>query len=207
VFVREHLFGREVDLESLNTIRNLSEPDVTKTLIDTFKKAINALTVKERGDAQISDTIKLRMTRPFVTKGQEYVVPKKSIFRRIVGDSHFELEFANFLDQCEDIISFTKNFLAVGFKLDYVRADGSISNYIPDFLVKRGGRRMAVVETKGAEELDLPLKMARLKQWCADVNAAQSDVRWDFVYVDQESFEKDRPKDFGQLMSGFRKFQ
>jgi type III restriction enzyme len=66
---------------------------------------------------------------------------------------------------------------------------------------------MAVVETKGAEELDLPLKMARLKQWCADVNAAQSDVRWDFVYVDQESFEKDRPKDFGQLMSGFRKFQ
>ena len=43
-FVQDELFDRPVDLESPNTLRNLSELAATKTLIETFKKAINALT-------------------------------------------------------------------------------------------------------------------------------------------------------------------
>ncbi len=77
-FVQNDLFDREVDLEHPNTLRNLSELPATKTLLETFKKAINALTVQDRGDAEIRDTIKLRQTRPFVTKDREYLVPKKS---------------------------------------------------------------------------------------------------------------------------------
>jgi hypothetical protein len=38
--------------------------------------------------------------------------------------------------------SFAKNYLAVHFKLDYVNADGDISNYYPDFLVKLSDRRI-----------------------------------------------------------------
>ncbi|MBE3119644.1 MAG: DEAD/DEAH box helicase family protein, partial [Candidatus Atribacteria bacterium] len=70
IFVQEQLFDRPVDLESPNTLRNLSELAATKTLIETFKKAINALTVQDKGDAEIRDTIKLRQTRPFVAKDQ-----------------------------------------------------------------------------------------------------------------------------------------
>ncbi len=77
------LTGR-VELESPNTLRNLSEVAATKTLIETFKKAINALTVRDKGDAEIRDTIKLRQTRPFVAKDQGYVVTKKSVFNRII---------------------------------------------------------------------------------------------------------------------------
>ncbi len=65
-----------------------------KTLLESFKKAINALTVCAKGDAEIRDTIQLRKTRPFVAKDQGYVVPKKSVFNRIIGDSRLELEFA-----------------------------------------------------------------------------------------------------------------
>jgi type III restriction enzyme len=39
--VQEQLFDRPVELESPNTLRNLSELAATKTLIETFKKAIN----------------------------------------------------------------------------------------------------------------------------------------------------------------------
>jgi len=77
MFVQEQLFGSLVDLESPNTLRNLSELVATKTIIETFKKAINALTVKEKGDAQIRDMIKLRQTRPFVAKDQEYLVSRR----------------------------------------------------------------------------------------------------------------------------------
>jgi len=88
-----------------------------------------------------------------------------------------------------------------------VKADGDISNYLPDFLVKVSPKLIFVVETKGQEELDLPLKMERLRQWCKDINRVQADVKWDFVYVDQEGFEKYKPTSFKQLVDGFKEYK
>ena len=206
-FVQDYLFDRKVQLESPNTLRNLSELAATKTLLETFKKAINALTVQDKGDAEIRDIIKLRQTRPFVAKDQGYLIPKKSVFNRIIGDSRFELLFARFLEDCDDVVSYAKNYLAVHFKLDYVNADGDISNYYPDFLVKVSDTYIVIVETKGQEELDIPYKIARLRQWCEDINRVQSDVKYDFVYVDQENFEKFKPASFRQLIDGFREYK
>lgn len=206
-FVQEELFGQTVDLEDANTLRNLSELAATKTVIESFKKAINDLTVQDRGDAEIRDTIKLRQTRPFVTKDQEYIIPKKSVFNRVIGDSKLELEFANFLEGCPDVVSYAKNYLAVHFKLDYVRADGGISNYYPDFIVKLNDGRVVIVETKGQEDLDVPQKMARLRQWCDDVNRVQDDVLYDFAYVDESGFQEYRPKTFAAMLDGFREYR
>lgn len=206
-FVRDELFTQEVDLDSPNTLRNLSELETTKTIVETMKKAINELTVTDRGGAEIRDFIKLRKTRPFMVKEQNCLIPQKSIFNRIVGDSHFELVFATFLEKCPDIISYAKNYFAVKFKLDYVDADGEISNYYPDFLVKLPDNKIVVVETKGLKDLDVPLKMKRLRQWCEDINQAQSESRFDFVFVDQESFEKYKPKNFQDLLQGFMEYK
>jgi len=206
-FVRDELFDQPANLESPNTLRNLSELVATKTVIESFKKAINALTVRDRGDAEIRDTIKLRQTRPFVVKDQDYIIPKKSPFNRIVGDSPFELQFAAFLEKCDDVISYAKIYLAVGYKLDYVNAEGDISTYYPDFLVKVSDREKFVVETKGQEDLDVPLKMQRLKQWCEDINRAQHAKEYDFVYVDQESFDKYKPTSFRQLVEAFKEYK
>jgi type III restriction enzyme len=206
-FVQDELFDRPVELESPNTLRNLSEPATTKMLIESFKKAINALTVHDKGNAEIRDTIKLRQTRPFVAKDQGYLVPKKSVFNRIIGDSLLELHFAGFLEDCSDVLSYAKNYLAVHFKLDYVNSDGDISNYYPDFLVKLTDGRIVVVETKGQEDLDVPLKVQRISQWCEDINGMQSDVKYDFVYVDEEGFKKYEPKSFADLLAGFREYK
>ena len=206
-FVQDQLFGQTVDLEDPNTLRNLSELAATKTSIETFKKAINDLTIMDKGDAEIRDTIKLRQTRPFMTKDQPYLVSNKSVFNRIIGDSHLELLFARFLEDSDDVKSYAKNYFAVHFKLDYVNADGDISNYYPDFLVKISEKKVFIVETKGLEDLDVPLKMQRLRQWCEDINRIQSDVTYDFVFVDQESFEAYKPTSFQQLVDGFREYK
>ncbi|MDP1558004.1 MAG: DEAD/DEAH box helicase family protein [Nitrosomonas sp.] len=206
-FIQSVLFDQLVDLESPNTLRNLSELAATKTVIETFKKAINELTVCNKGDAEIRDTIKLRQTRPFVVKDQGYLMAKKSVFNRVIGDSRLELLFARFLEDCDDIISYAKNYLAVHFKLDYVNAGGDISNYYPDFIVKKSEKEIYIVETKGQEDLDVPLKTERLKQWCHDLNRIQSEVKYDFVYVDEESFNKYKPKSFAELAKNFTAYK
>ena len=62
-------------------------------------------------------------------------------------------------------------------------------------------------ETKGQADLDVPLKMQRLRQWCDDINQAQTEKEYDFVYVDEESFEKYKPDSFANLIAGFREYK
>ena len=206
-FVQNQLFGETVILEDPHTLQNLSELRATKTVMETFKYAINDLTIQDSGDAQLIETTRAQDARPFMVKEQEYLVPQKSVFNRITGDSHFELEFAAFLENCPDVVSYVKNYAGVNFKLDYVNADGDIANYYPDFWVKLMDGRVIVAETKGKEDLDVPLKMQRLSQWCEDVNRTITDVDYDFVYVDQESFDVYRPETFQQLLDGFTEYK
>ena len=207
-FVKNYLFKQAVNLESIDTIKNLSESHITKIIIDIFKKEINALTLYEKSETNIkSAPISLIQIKPFVIKDQGFLSPKKSVFNKIVGDNNLELEFASFLDNCDDIISYTKNYLAVGFKLDYVNHEGNLKNYFPDFLVQKSENEIYVIETKGREDLNDPLKIQRLKQFCLDVSKSGWAVQWAFVFVDEEGFKKYRPTSFQSLIDTFRKYQ
>ena len=146
-------------------------------------------------------------------QNREYLPARKSIFNKVVPEAiggGFELKFAKFLDEAPDVASFAKNYLAVGFKIDYVRANGELSNYVPDFLVKTPDGNVWVIETKGREELDLPQKMARLCQWCSEAtDASQTNAgpKYRFVYVDQGGFERHPPASFAMLVAGFVEYQ
>lgn len=216
-FMAAYLFeDSPVNLEDPVVLRNLSEPEAGKILFDGFKAAINALTVQDKGATRIEDRIRLRDTRPFRTENRPYLAAKKSLFSKIVGEPHsggLELAFASFLEAAPDVQAFAKNYHAVGFKMDYVKADGDLSAYTPDFLVKTTDGAIWIVETKGREEIDLPQKMARLRQWCADATAASqaengsASPTYRFVYVDQQSFERHTPKNFAGLAAVFQEYQ
>ncbi len=211
--MREHLFeGAPVDLADPVVLRNLAEPAAGKLLVDNFIKAINTLTVRDAGSVGIEGYIRLRDMRPFRTGNRPYLAPKRSLLNRIVGEPHsggLEMAFAAFLDEAEDVASFAKNYLALGFKIDYVKANGELSNYIPDFIVRTTNGTTWIVETKGRAEIDLPQKMRRLKQWCADATEAGSSENGEyrFVYVDQDGFERHRPRDFAALATSFNDYQ
>jgi len=74
-------------------------------------------------------------------------------------------------------------------------------------LVKLTDGRIVVVEIKGQEDLDVQLKVQRIHQWCEDINGMQSDVIYDFVYVDEEGFNKYEPKSFADLLASFREYK
>lgn len=200
-----------VNLEDPVVIRNLSEPDVGKVLYDSFKVAMNALTIADTGTTRIENYIRLKETRPFRTQNRPFLAAKKSIFSKIVGEANaggFELTFAAFLEAAPDVKAFSKNYLAIGFKFDYIKANGDLSNYVPDFLVRDANGTIWIIETKGREELDLPQKMARLRQWCDDATAAdENGIRYDFIYVDQYSFETHKPTSLADLKKSFNEYR
>lgn len=213
-FMRGHLFENSpVNLEDPIVLRNLSEPEAAKTTFDSLKAGINAITVTDSGTSRIKDYIRLKNVRPFRPSQRPFMQSSKTIFSKVVAEANaggLELAFAAFLDKASDVAAFTKNYLAIGFNIDYVKADGDLSNYTPDFIVRLTNGTVVIVETKGREEIDLPQKMARLAQWCADATAASATGNgpvYQFAYVDQAGFERHRPGSMAAVMAGFREFQ
>ena len=202
-FITNFLFEKPVNIEDPNVLRNLSEPEITREILTIFKDKINALTVQDRGGAEIKDYIKIKQVRPFVAQNIEYITPNNTPFNRIVADSGFELKFANFLGSCPDIVSFVKNYFSVHFKIDYCDAGGAIADYYPDFIVKTNEKEIYIIETKGREDIDDLLKIQRLKLWCEDINKAQDAVTYKMLYIKQVEFEKYKIKTFLELVSTF----
>jgi len=50
--------------------------------------------------------------------------------------------------------------------------------------------KATVPTTIALDNLDVFLKLKRLKQWCADINRAQQEVHHDFVFVEEVGFKK-----------------
>ena len=78
LFVEKKLFKKEVDIKDKIILRNLSEIEAIRTITETFKKEINNLTIYDKGEAEIQDTIKISKSKSFVVPyTDEYIVPKK----------------------------------------------------------------------------------------------------------------------------------
>jgi type III restriction enzyme len=73
--------------------------------------------------------------------------------------------------------------------------------------VKLLDKTVFIVETKGLEDLDVPLKMRRLVNWCNDVNQLRQESRFDFLFVDQKSFESYVFASFQNMVEVFTKFK
>jgi type III restriction enzyme len=202
-FISNYLFEEPVDLEDPNIIKNVSRREVSKTILDTFIYYVNNITTSIVSEPKIMTWNSVADTNPFIVKEQGYVVPQKSVFNKIIGDSGFELSFAEKLEWCSDIVSYTKNYLAVQYHIQYQDRNGKISKYYPDFLVKTSDTKIYVIETKGNADLDVPLKLARLKEWCSDVNSQQNQITYIPLYVEQEKYEKQPINSFNELIRLF----
>ena len=208
-FIKYQLFTNEVELSDAQTLRNLSEIQPKEILKSTFKKAIDELTVTDKGTAEVKNYISLKLSKPKIAENQPFIVPKKSVFNKIIGDNPFELEFASFLEsRFDDVVSYAKNTMGEGginFKIEYQAQDGNIREYYPDFFVKTNDKTFYIVETKGREDLDDIRKIQRLFVWCKDINTAQKDYTYSPVYIKQEKWDdiKNDFKSFAEVVKIF----
>jgi len=209
-FVKYQLFNRETELSDPQTLRNLSEAHPKQILYTTFKKAIDDLTVTDKGIAEVKNYISLKLTKPKIAENQAFLISQKSVFNKIIGDNPFELEIAAALEgPFKDVISYAKNTMGEGginFKIEYQAQDGNIREYYPDFFVKTNSNTFFVLETKGREDLNDLRKIKRLATWCNDINAVQSDYTYTPVYVKQEDWDKQKNslKSFSDVVKIFK---
>lgn len=208
-FIKFKLFTTEVELSDAQTIRNLSEVHPKDILKTSFKKAIDTLTIKDKGTAEVKNFISLKLTKPKVAENQKFIIPKKSIFNKIIGDNDFELEVAAFMEnRFNDVIAYAKNTMGEGgvnFKMEYQAEDGNIKEYYPDFFLKTSETTFFILETKGREDLNDVRKIKRLVSWCNDVNAAQDKYTYTPIYIRQEKWEevKGNLKNFAEVCKFF----
>jgi type III restriction enzyme len=102
-FIAERLFGGTVELNDLNVLRNLSELEARKTLLDQFTLAINELTISDKGTTRVISSIKISEAKPSVVKNQEFIVSSKTLFNWVIGDCRLVLAFAKYLDKSRDL--------------------------------------------------------------------------------------------------------
>ncbi len=208
-FLRDKLFGQTVNLEDSNVARNLSETDVRYLIRETFKKEINALTVVDTGTTEVQNYIKVSNQKTFsIPRPKHYLPAKKSIFNKIACDGGFELKFAGFLDAAVDVNRFIKNYIQLGFKMEYVNHEGGIGYYHPDFVIHLENGERFVVETKGAENVDDPRKIERLKVWCEDATKSTGKI-YRHLYVRQEDWDSLglTPNSFAEIVTVFKDFE
>jgi len=191
LLIRDHLFETRVDLADPNVLRNLSEVEARRTILETFAEAINQLTLVDVGTSSIVSEIKLTSVRPVVVNNQDYVLSDKTVFNRVIGDSNLELRFAKFLDDARDVEAFAKNTRSVHFAIEYVNASGELTNYYPDFVVRTESDLVWVVETKGLEDIDVLPKWHRLVSWCLDATQLDPHGRtFRPLFVPEETFNQ-----------------
>lgn len=207
-FIENQLFEVPVQVSDRNILRNLSEPEAMRGINETFKTAINQLTIQDQGTTEVVNYIKLSQTRPYLVNesSSNYLIPEKSIFNKVTTDNQFELAVATFLNRCPDIISFTKNSLTTRFpRIEYQTANSGIANYYPDFVVQVTKAEIWIIETKGREDIQDVLKWSRLVQWCADATKQSPQVKYQALYLPEEDWDRYQLKpSFQALVKAFQ---
>ena len=91
-------------------------------------------------------------------------------------------------------------------KIHYQDSRGYRSNYVPDFFVKLKDDSICIVETKGAEYIDDPLKRSALENKIKKINEMQNKQKFTSLYVRDEKFRKmdNKPSTFSKFFEMFK---
>jgi type III restriction enzyme len=202
-FLGTILFGQSVALDDPRLVRRLSDQDVQEYIRATFLPLIRARTVtaRERAPEPGRGALRLRDWKGFAathTAERPCKMAARTLFNLVPCNRGLEVSLTAFLDAAPDVAAFAKNAGPQALRIDYLTADGRPAAYTPDFLVRMEGGQHCVVETKGREDREVPLKAKAAVAWCKAASRA-GGAKWDYVFVTEGLFEGVRDTDFAAL--------
>jgi len=198
-FFQKKAFGETVDLSDDNVIQAMSSNVASFVVINVFEKALREVVVEEKEPELLSAERMLSETPSFPTS-RKVIESEKTVFNYVPCDNAFELAFANFLNNCEDIEMFAKLPTQFGFSIQYTDTLANIRNYFPDFIAVTDDGTKWVIETKGREDIDVRLKDNAAISWCENASELTEDT-WQYIKVPQKEFEALRPDGFDEMIA------
>ncbi len=200
-YIRHRLFNEEFDpLQDNNwRILLLTESRITEHIIRNISKSIYDL--QNRLDINEAKIVKRYFSEVSEIKGrEEYCVRvSKSIYHKIPFPSNkggFERSFIEFVDRDTKVERFVKisehahNFA----NILYIREDGLLAHYFPDFMVKIGDI-MYIVETKAEKDVNSPNVQSKHNatiDWKNKINDLDEEKRmgceWKYVLLGEKTF-------------------
>lgn len=200
-YIRTKLFGEEFNPQENNNWRVLM---VARTgILEHIMKEVSQSIYDMQNNVEIIDATiiknyfsqveKLKMRENFCLDIQ------KSIYEKTAYPSNkgeYEKEFLLFADKdanVQKLLKINENYHTFAF-MKYIRSDGLLSSYCPDFILKINDK-IYLVETKAQkdiEQINVKQKQKSAIDWCQKINELNQNDRmnsiWNYSIVDDNTF-------------------
>lgn len=199
-YIRHRLFNQDVNPLEDENWRVLIVDAVANHIISELSRVILKMqeteTVSEPQviDRFISEVDKLRMR-------ENYSIPiVKTIYERTGYPSNkgqFEKDFMEYADNDNTVEALVKLLVDRHYfvRFRYLKEDGLMAFYYPDFLVRGNNGKIYIVETKAQDQISHPnvqKKQVSAVNWISRVNALPAEMRsnaeWEYVLIGDAFF-------------------
>ena len=201
VYIRTRLFNQPFTPFNGNDWKILLSKNaiVTQHIIKVMSVAIHEMQENVMSNEAVVEKIWFSSVKNLRMRERFSLELQKVIYERLAYPSskgRLEKEFMEFLDRDSDVQSFLKiNESQHGFaKVFYIREDGLLASYHPDFIVKTADA-ITIVETKGddkANDANVRRKQMSILDWCKKINRLPSEIRmnreWRYILLKETDF-------------------
>ena len=201
-FLQEILFDKKTTLYEPALIARLGDGDVAEHVRAVFVPLIRARITTIEKRAAAGKSTKMSSWKTFqVTHSERHpaIEAKKTLFNLVPCNRELEVAMTKFLDRASDVNAFAKNASHQSLRIDYLARGSHLSFYTPDFFVKTNDGNYYLIETKGREDRDVPLKAKAALAWCR--SASTKKIKWEYLYVLQGVFERSTGESLSELVS------
>lgn len=201
-FIEEILFEQPVSLYDDRLLGRLGDPDVVTHVLHVFVPLVRERTTQMDVRAPELPPVSLRDWKPYKASHSDRnpcKVAAKTMFNLVPCRAGLEAALVPGLDLKDNgVAAFAKNSGPQSLRIDYVKANGQLSTYTPDFFVRGVDGVMYLVETKGREDTDVSRKARAAVAWCEA--ASKAGAKWQYVYVTESGMQAMGGGDFAHLV-------
>ena len=191
-------FGQTVVLEDESVLKAMSGKAVAYVCKEEFVNALRQIAIEEQQPELLEAPRTLTTLEP-IPWSRGFVEAKKSVLNINPCANEFEKSFCRFLDAAPDVRALCKIPDEFGFSIEYTDGNMNLRHYYPDFAAIDTDGTHWLIETKGAETLEVRFKDKAALLWCENATRL-TGVPWEYLKVPQKAMKDLQPETLSDLL-------
>jgi type III restriction enzyme len=190
-FLESILFEEKTNLFDPALVARLADSDVGEHVRAIFVPLIRSRTTTTETRLAEAAPKSLNAWKPYqvtLSERRPALEASKTLFNLVTCNRELEVAVAKFCDRAPDVAAFAKNAGSQCLRVDYLANGDRLAFYTPDFFIRTIDNHYYLVETKGREDRDVPLKAKAAIAWCE--SASTETLQWEYLYIPQGVFER-----------------